>query len=89
MPYLEFSDERQQKWRVWDTSPRTFTDVEWPAYAVGWLTFECIDCDPPEEKRRLVPAPEGWHEGDETALRRLLELAEVITPAPATGGGSP
>lgn len=67
---------------MWDTYPRTFTETDWPGYSTGWLTFECIECDPPEEKRRLSPVPDGWSEQPEAELRRLLHGAELITPLP-------
>lgn len=82
MPYLEFDDERERRWRVWDTYPRSFARSDWPGYSGGWLTFECIECDPPEEKRRLSPVPDGWDRGNETELRQLLHSAELITPSP-------
>lgn len=84
MPYLEFNDERERRWRVWDTYPRSYTSSDWPGYSGGWLTFECIECDPPEEKRRLAPVPDRWEVRDAFGLRQLLESAELIVQAPRT-----
>ena len=42
-------------------------------YGRGWLTFESLD-----EKRRLVPIPNGWEEASSTALRALCEQAKRI-----------
>jgi hypothetical protein len=42
-------------------------------YGRGWLTFESLD-----EKRRLVPIPNGWEDSSNTALRALCEQAKRI-----------
>src|ERR1700694_3467181 len=42
-------------------------------YGRGWLTFESLD-----EKRRLVPIPNGWEEASSTALRAMCEQAKRI-----------
>ncbi|HEV2017098.1 MAG TPA: hypothetical protein VGQ98_02205 [Gemmatimonadaceae bacterium] len=49
-------------------------------YGRGWLTFESLD-----EKRRLVPIPNGWEEAGSTALRALCEQAKRIAK---TDGGT-
>jgi hypothetical protein len=46
-----------------------------PRLAAGWIAFECGD-----ERRRLVPIPEGWSELGENALRELWSRAEHLPP---------
>jgi len=46
-----------------------------PRLAGGWLAFECGD-----ERRRLAPIPEQWHELSEEQLRALLQRAEQLPP---------
>jgi hypothetical protein len=53
------------------TSQRRITLAE--GYGRGWLTFESL-----EEKRRLVPIPNGWEEASSTALRAMCEQAKRI-----------
>jgi hypothetical protein len=43
-------------------------------YGRGWLTFESLD-----DKRRLVPAPEGWENANSTELRVLCERAKRVS----------
>ena len=55
-------------------SQRRITLAE--GYGSGWLTFESL-----EEKRRLVPIPNGWEETSNTALRSMCERAKRIAKA--------
>jgi hypothetical protein len=48
-------------------------------YGRGWLTFESLD-----DKRRLVPVPNGWEKATSTELRVLCERAKRISK---TDGG--
>jgi hypothetical protein len=43
-------------------------------YGRGWLTFESLD-----DKRRLVPAPDGWENATSTELRALCERAKRVS----------
>lgn len=43
-------------------------------YGRGWLTFESLD-----DKRRLVPAPDGWEKATSTELRVLCERAKRVS----------
>jgi hypothetical protein len=47
----------------------------------GWLTFQCGD-----EKRRIMPIPEGWATLPDSALKGLLLRA---TPVRASGATQP
>ncbi len=42
-------------------------------YGSGWLTFESLD-----EKRRLIPIPQGWEDLSQTELRALCDKARRI-----------
>jgi hypothetical protein len=45
-----------------------------PGLEGGWLCFEAE-----EEKRRLNPIPESWHELEDPDLQRLLEQAAPVS----------
>ena len=42
-------------------------------YGAGWLTFESLD-----EKRRLLPIPQGWEDIGQEELRALCRKARRI-----------
>lgn len=44
-----------------------------PEFAHGWLAFQAR-----HERRRMAPAPPGWHELDDEALAELCARAERI-----------
>lgn len=78
----EFTDGKGVSWRVWDIAS---TLHSLPADAAlrrnltvphGWLCFEC-----PDERRRLAPIPEGWHEFDVAALEKLCGNALPVPKA--------
>ncbi len=43
-------------------------------YGAGWLTFESLD-----EKRRLIPIPQGWEDISQEELRTLCQKARRVT----------
>ncbi|HEX5726322.1 MAG TPA: hypothetical protein VFX98_12695 [Longimicrobiaceae bacterium] len=64
-------------WNVWDVTPN-----DKPLFPVsrfagemqeGWLCFESL-----EEKRRLIPVPEGWMNWSEEELLARLAHAEPV-----------
>jgi hypothetical protein len=48
-------------------------------HGAGWLTFESLD-----EKRRLIPIPQGWEDTTQAELRSLCEKARRV--AKSEGG---
>jgi hypothetical protein len=42
-------------------------------YGAGWLTFESLN-----EKRRLIPIPQGWEDITQAELRALCERARRV-----------
>ena len=79
MSYREFVDEAGTNWMVWDTYPDPSLRVELEELRHGWLTFRAGD-----ELRRLVPAPAGWSEEPDEALRHLLEHTTSTKPRTET-----
>lgn len=78
----EYRDAAGVQWRVWRVQPSTFVapslagqpaDAQRPA----WLCFESR-----AEKRRLIPAPDGWDARNDAELDELRRAAEVV---PRTG----
>jgi hypothetical protein len=69
-------------WNVWDTVPASDGRVRMAGtrMALGWLTFECGD-----EKRRLVPIPDGWHNWPEENLADALGKALPVRPRNSLG----
>jgi hypothetical protein len=67
-------------WRVWDTYPSSAGQSRMAntGMAGGWLTFES-----PTEKRRIVPAPDGWDEWPDERLSMLLRAADGVRQRPA------
>ena len=51
-------------------------------YGAGWLTFESLD-----EKRRLVPIPQGWEDISQAELRALCDKARRIAKTDGVGSG--
>jgi hypothetical protein len=80
MPSRNFRDPDGTVWEAWDVFPGQHSSDAHDAsrhlpegMAQGWLCFQSDS-----EKRRLTPVPEAWHEGDESALRRYLQLAGPV-----------
>jgi hypothetical protein len=46
-----------------------------PRLSHGWIAFEHAD-----ERRRVAPIPDGWHELPEAGLRDLWREAEQLPP---------
>ncbi|HYH83315.1 MAG TPA: hypothetical protein VEX86_26210 [Longimicrobium sp.] len=78
MALREFRDSAGVQWRAWSVQPSSFVapsiagqpaDAERP----GWLCFECRS-----EKRRLIPAPEGWDARSDAELDELRRTADVV-----------
>jgi hypothetical protein len=51
-------------------------------YGGGWLTFESLD-----DKRRLVPIPQGWEDVSQGELRALCDKARRIAKNDGVGSG--
>jgi hypothetical protein len=82
----EYRDAAGVQWHVWKVQPSTFVaprlagqpaDAQRPA----WLCFESRT-----EKRRLIPAPDGWDARSDAELDELRLAAEVV---PRTGDCAP
>src|ERR1700681_2548792 len=63
-PFALRGEERRSGIDRRSVSQRRITLSE--GYGRGWLTFESLD-----DKRRLVPAPDGWEKGTSAELRVL------------------
>jgi hypothetical protein len=48
-----------------------------PQLEGGWLTFRSVA----GERRRIIPAPQGWEALDDQSLVRLLASAIPIAPS--------
>ncbi len=86
MALREYRDATGTQWRVWKVQPSTFVAPRiagQPAAAArpAWLCFESRT-----EKRRLIPAPDGWDERSDADLDELRRTAEVV---PRTGDCAP
>ena len=75
MPYKEFLDAADVRWRVWATYP-SVGKVLSRGFENGWLTFESLS-----EKRRLIPIPTHWEDLTQAELRSLCERAKRIARA--------
>jgi hypothetical protein len=53
----------------------------WEGYGSGWLTFESLD-----EKRRLIPIPNGWDESSQAELRVLCDRAKRMAKIEGNSG---
>lgn len=71
MPLREFVDEGGTTWLAWSTFPRSGANVR-AAYAEGWLSFQVAGG---QDRRRLVPVPQGWEAASEDELRAYLRRA--------------
>lgn len=68
------------EWTIWNVVPSLDSRVHVPLHEGndrGWLCLQSAD-----EKRRIVPAPDGWEEWTEAELARQLELAVVVQMPP-------
>lgn len=72
MALREFTDDRGERWRVWDTVPVRLEGMG--EFRSGWLTF-----DNGTERRRLAPVPPGWAELPPSRLELLLRVAHATT----------
>ena len=77
MQTRDFTDAAGRTWSVRQFTPTAPPTLLSSAHAEGWLTFERDD----GERRRLVPAPDGWQELTEDALRAALEAARPVARA--------
>jgi hypothetical protein len=82
----EFRDAAGIRWRVWKVQPGTFVAPRPAGQPAApqrppWLCFESRT-----EKRRLVPAPDGWDDRSDAELDELRRAAEVV---PRTGDCPP
>jgi hypothetical protein len=68
------------EWTVWNVVPSLDSRVHVPfqeGNANGWLCLQSAS-----EKRRIVPAPQGWEDWSDEELLRRLEGAMVVQAAP-------
>lgn len=82
MPLREFVDEDGTVWLAWSTFPRSGANVR-PAFADGWLSFQTGGG---EDRRRLVPVPQGWEAASENELRAYLRRASPTERAESLSG---
>jgi len=73
-----FRDQAGTEWRVWNVEPTSFVAASIVGQPVDeerprWLCFESR-----EEKRRLIPAPDGWDATTDAELDDLRRSAEVV-----------
>lgn len=83
MSMREFVDGDGRKWIVWEVYPQLAQSSQPMAdlpvlvpntLKSGWLAFECAGL---QERRRLVPVPEGWHGLPDVDLDQLCRIAEA------------
>ena len=84
MAAREFVDSVGVSWVVWSVMPGEMSSIlkrltRTPERRLPWLVFESSD----GERRRLVPAPDGWARCDVFTLERWMMRAERVPPAPA------
>jgi hypothetical protein len=88
MAYREIVDADGTPWTVWDTHPEAVRGLGAAGMREGWLTFESR-----LERRRLVPAPEGWGDAPDARILEWLASAAPVTVRTgrvfADGGESP
>lgn len=86
MAHRVFSDERGIEWQVWEVIPtlaqrelrhrdpqaRTSVSRE---LKHGWLAFQSRD-----ERRRVVPIPDGWETLSDAGLVALLDQSVPVAP---------
>lgn len=69
-----------REWTVWNTEPSPDKGGDRmylpEALAKGWLTFQCA-----EERRRIIPVPEGWDELPDSELIALWRSADRVADA--------
>ena len=82
MPLREFVDEGGATWLAWSTFPRSGANVR-TAYADGWLSFQAGGG---EDRRRLVPVPQGWEAASQDELRTCLHRARPLERAGSPSG---
>jgi hypothetical protein len=82
MPLREFMDESGRTWLAWSTVPRSGANVR-AAYAEGWLSFQVGGG---QDRRRLVPVPQGWEAASEEELRAYLGRARPPERAESLSG---
>jgi len=76
MPYKEFLDSENKRWRVWATYP-TVGKILSRGFEKGWLTFESQS-----ERRRLAPIPADWESMSDAALATLLKASSQARTTP-------
>ena len=76
-PSRRFSDVEGRAWRVRKFAPAAPSHLLSMAHTEGWLTFERED----GERRRLVPAPDGWEALPDDALVDALACARPVPRA--------
>ena len=67
------------EWTVWNVVPSLDSRLRIPLSdrtGAGWLCFQSGD-----EKRRIVPAPDGWEEWSDAELVERLHTAAVVRTA--------
>lgn len=77
MAQRTITDARGTVWSIWDVHPATAAEtvriVLPEAMRTGWLAFETAD-----ERRRLLPIPEGWEAFSDLELEQLCRRATVV-----------
>jgi hypothetical protein len=71
---------RETEWTLWNVVPSLENRLRIPlssSTGEGWLCIQSA-----AEKRRVVPAPEGWDEWPDERLAELIERAEVVAAPP-------
>jgi hypothetical protein len=74
----EYRDGAGVHWRVWNVQPSTFVAPSVSGQPADiarqpWLCFESRT-----EKRRLIPAPDGWELHTDAELDDLRQTAELV-----------
>lgn len=83
MASRDFVDSEGVSWMVWSVTPSEMSSVlkrltGTEERRLPWLVFQSAD----GERRRLVPAPDGWEQCDAYTLERWMMRAERVPPAP-------